>query len=747
MERVQDKFSGVSECGAFLELGSILRVVGEYSNADNPEINATEPVLFLSCPFLTLQTNANRGAPREEYRPRTLLESLYGYDVGSERESVQVVQKLGASKSSKDMLHIDQLWCLLVGSSVLITISNKSAAEIRGNSIVTDSRTSGNREPLLIRLTDMRDRKFHVVIERDYNYADFLTYAVALVAGQDADPSGYELFGKNQQMLRPAKWVQILGSSDSQVHTFSIKPRNEEFEGRSDTGREGSVAGYSRSRSVPRPSPSYPKYKSRSTGPDNSYRQPDHFSRSQPRNHEAVSRDYYGSSRNRSQERERVRARYEPFGQPTSLSHGDSDPAPELGEHRSLEDMYYIPPRSQKLQPQFPGSREAGEDLSRIEQWSTNDTLDQIDTTASFSDEKDTLYDTETRGWIRHSPKSLSPIEERSTSSSSPRSGGHSENTGEKSSNDQVPSSQQDNGRTTVSTEPRAPSSGEEPGTQNMQREILSEVPGAILDSHAEALDPSTTISIAEPWRKYAQNTEQHKDFPSRNTLPSHLFRYVEPGSYRPSTGEGGGQHSRGDSDMVRKQPRPDRELEPEEAPVEGNRSQLWEVDTGGDTPLQVEQVRSVREEEVGLSLLSPISVTPPDESSRPVYHVRSSDPAIPSGGHLVKARPPRYAEAGFYSNQLRNRPSRDSRFSSNYNMALGDTFKRPRVAGSGPASLVLNGPSPAKTTPPQVYDLGDGADEEEGSDTDTSVPNSSDASSENMNRNTSSHATVSFVT
>ncbi|KFH40409.1 hypothetical protein ACRE_089280 [Hapsidospora chrysogenum ATCC 11550] len=202
IDKVREKFSGVSDCGPFLEPGSILRFLGRYNDrsSDDPDSDETEAVLFLSAPFLNLQPNATGEPSQDEYRPRTLLQFLYGYDIGGLRENGQVVQKLGAAKSKKDMLHVSQIWCFLIGSKILITVSDKSASEIQGKSIVTAA-----------------------LIERDYNYADFLRYAVSLVADQEADASDYELFDWKAQMLTPKRWIQILGSPDSQLDPISTK--------------------------------------------------------------------------------------------------------------------------------------------------------------------------------------------------------------------------------------------------------------------------------------------------------------------------------------------------------------------------------------------------------------------------------------------------------------------------------------------------------------------------------------------
>ena len=181
--------------------------------------------MFLSSPFLTLQPSSSRQASKFEYRPRSLLQSLYGYDVGGERESSQVVQKLNVSKSKKDMLHVNQLWSLTIGSKILITMSEQSTEQLRGDSVVIDSRNSTNKEPLVVRLTDRDNREYRMVVERDCNYVDFLIYAVARVAGQDADALQWELLDEEAEILTPSRWIEILGSRDSKMRSFAVKEK------------------------------------------------------------------------------------------------------------------------------------------------------------------------------------------------------------------------------------------------------------------------------------------------------------------------------------------------------------------------------------------------------------------------------------------------------------------------------------------------------------------------------------------
>ncbi|KAH6889141.1 hypothetical protein B0T10DRAFT_47532 [Thelonectria olida] len=232
LDNVRNKFMGNSESGGYMEPGSVLRCIGRYSNAHDAQTRPeTEPVVFMSSPHLILHPTSNKANTRDEgCRPRSLLHSHYGYDVGIERESGQVIRKMSKNRSKKDILHISQLWCLLIGTGILITFSDQSIQDQCGNTIAIDPRTSGNREPLTIRLVDEDSRQYNLAIEPDYNYVDFLRHAVSLVRGTTSHVSDYRLFGPDDKALTPERWIEILTSLTSELHIFHLKTEAREEE-------------------------------------------------------------------------------------------------------------------------------------------------------------------------------------------------------------------------------------------------------------------------------------------------------------------------------------------------------------------------------------------------------------------------------------------------------------------------------------------------------------------------------------
>lgn len=150
-------------------------------NADNSE---TEPVIFISSPYLVLSEKTNFGGLDKGHDMLGLIQSLYGFDIGSGRDGSEVVRKMTVG-SSKDTLHIPQLWCLLVGSGealyfpmvfmltlldFLITFSELPLSDLFGNLVEIDLKASLLERPMTIRVMDENSHRYNIVIDSNSNY-------------------------------------------------------------------------------------------------------------------------------------------------------------------------------------------------------------------------------------------------------------------------------------------------------------------------------------------------------------------------------------------------------------------------------------------------------------------------------------------------------------------------------------------------------------------------------------------------
>lgn len=98
--------------GTFFKPGSAIRYDGKHTH---DPLKVDESVIFFSAPYLLCKSASKRSRLDEtEHSARTLLQFLHNYDPGDKREINQVISKVW--KSTDDVLHVSQLWCMLLGN-------------------------------------------------------------------------------------------------------------------------------------------------------------------------------------------------------------------------------------------------------------------------------------------------------------------------------------------------------------------------------------------------------------------------------------------------------------------------------------------------------------------------------------------------------------------------------------------------------------------------------------------------------
>ncbi|KAI0838310.1 hypothetical protein F5Y06DRAFT_303980 [Hypoxylon sp. FL0890] len=205
-----------------VETESILRGINRYDvNDDLPD----EPVIFLSSPYLLMNRQPSLRNSSEGHHMLNLLESLYGYDVGSDRRDTGIMKRMSLG-SSKDTLCVPRLWCLLVGNDVLITLSELPVHDLAKGLIEIDQKTSNLRRPLTVKVLDQYSRPHSVVIDADCNYVDFLRHTFAL-AKEEAGTyvTDYELLNENRELVTPQEWLTLIQQGKLQDTILYIVPR------------------------------------------------------------------------------------------------------------------------------------------------------------------------------------------------------------------------------------------------------------------------------------------------------------------------------------------------------------------------------------------------------------------------------------------------------------------------------------------------------------------------------------------
>ncbi|KAI0883680.1 uncharacterized protein GGS22DRAFT_194936 [Annulohypoxylon maeteangense] len=208
--------------GPYVESGSILRGTSSY-DADKDSQN--QPVMFISSPYLLLSQKPSFTDVDKGQRMFSLLESLYGYDVESDRQDNGLMKRMGLDPS-KGTPHVPQLWCLLVGNDVLITLSELPVQELTKGLIEIDQRISSLRRPLTVRVLDQYRRPHSVVIDADCTYVDFLRHTFALAKeGTGTCVTDYELLDEDRDLVTPQEWLTLIQQGKLQDTIFYIVPR------------------------------------------------------------------------------------------------------------------------------------------------------------------------------------------------------------------------------------------------------------------------------------------------------------------------------------------------------------------------------------------------------------------------------------------------------------------------------------------------------------------------------------------
>lgn len=213
LREIGRKFSESHDGPLGPETGTATRHVGRFHNFRSQSSNRTSPVVFISCPFLTLEAPSATTAEENnaaEKTPRTLLNTLYGYDADDESEKQQIVQKLRLEESKGRKLHVRQTWILLIGHQVLITVSNHTMEAMLGQSLVLGNGTSEGEHTIMTRLRDYRGNAHNIVLDRSSTYEEFLERSVAL-AGSTADQvQDFEFVDDNSNPFDKADWKKLM---------------------------------------------------------------------------------------------------------------------------------------------------------------------------------------------------------------------------------------------------------------------------------------------------------------------------------------------------------------------------------------------------------------------------------------------------------------------------------------------------------------------------------------------------------
>ncbi|RYC54211.1 hypothetical protein CHU98_g11998 [Xylaria longipes] len=162
--KFEKKYSSGSNQGYYIEPGTVLRCDVRY---DQEPARGRKSVFFCSVPYLQLAKrgehngNLNEKSNKRIHPARTLMESLYDYDLLDDRDGRQAILQCSPPEQGS-ILYIPQIWYLLCGSDVLISCSQLPRTEICGDLIQIRAESSRS---LIAVVTDLDNNQFSVALK------------------------------------------------------------------------------------------------------------------------------------------------------------------------------------------------------------------------------------------------------------------------------------------------------------------------------------------------------------------------------------------------------------------------------------------------------------------------------------------------------------------------------------------------------------------------------------------------------
>ncbi|KAL7921518.1 hypothetical protein ACQKWADRAFT_121325 [Trichoderma austrokoningii] len=226
LESVEKSYLRKSENGAYIEPGSVLRFTGtRHVLHDSHNFVVTEPVIFVAFPFAELDSSNNKYGSREgdDFYPRTLLQNLYGFDVVTSRSKNQVIHKMPVNCQPDDTLFVNQLWCLVIGSDILITLSDRPGDDLLGDTI--EKRTDYFTQPLRIEIVDVNGLQHSMSISSKTPWVDFFRHVIYTVHGNLISIMDYELVDQADEVVTSERWAKLAKATRFSLLKFHLVER------------------------------------------------------------------------------------------------------------------------------------------------------------------------------------------------------------------------------------------------------------------------------------------------------------------------------------------------------------------------------------------------------------------------------------------------------------------------------------------------------------------------------------------
>ncbi|KAK5655272.1 hypothetical protein OQA88_5839 [Cercophora sp. LCS_1] len=223
---VEHSFPG----GKYIEPGTVVRFNATYDR--EPSLDE-KPVTFFSAPYvLPMRQEDKEHTPDRgpcTHVPRTLLQSLYDYEVTVERDAAQVLPKLYPKNGQT--LHVAQLWGLLLGPTVMITCGQAGRDDIAGPRVLFQPiGLAPEHKLILVSVSDADGRQYLMALDSGqapptfFDLLDVLSHQRSRFHDDDLDMYDVCL---GDDVLTPQKWLDAIQTMRSRVEVV-LRPRRVE---------------------------------------------------------------------------------------------------------------------------------------------------------------------------------------------------------------------------------------------------------------------------------------------------------------------------------------------------------------------------------------------------------------------------------------------------------------------------------------------------------------------------------------
>ncbi|KAI5921592.1 hypothetical protein F4810DRAFT_712415 [Camillea tinctor] len=205
-----------SSVGKYIESGYVMRHDGRHSRI---RYKKDTSITFIAAPYLSLVSGATPGhKSKEEHVTRTLLQSLYDYDLQDIRASRS--HSWRQMFSSDKTIYTPQLWCLLVDDNVVITLGDISVPHITGRLIGINHYEPGARKTISI--VQPHHDHYCFQVHQGLTFAEFLQLVTKYIQEDNDTDTEFDLEDEDGHILTASRWLTLLSSTRFSKATFIV---------------------------------------------------------------------------------------------------------------------------------------------------------------------------------------------------------------------------------------------------------------------------------------------------------------------------------------------------------------------------------------------------------------------------------------------------------------------------------------------------------------------------------------------